>query len=128
MNKKSILIIDDEASFARMTKIFLEGKGAYNVSYETQSVNAVETTRSTKPDLVLLDLVMPELDGGDVLARFNEDPFLKSIPVLFITSMVSQDDASDDSLVMSGDNIMIPKTSPPEFVHQCIQDKLAGVI
>ena len=128
MSKKSILIIDDEASFARMTKIFLEGKGSYDVSYETESVNAVATTRSTKPDLVLLDLVMPELDGGDVLARFNEDPVLKSIPVLFITSMVSQEDASEDSLVQSGDNIMIPKTSPPEFVHQCIQDKLAGVI
>ena len=128
MNKKSILIIDDEANFARMTKIFLEGKGDYNVSYETESMKAVETTRSTNPDLVLLDLVMPELDGGDVLARFNEDPALKSIPVLFITSMVSQEDTSDDSLVQSGDNIMIPKTSPPEFVHQCIQDKLAGVI
>ncbi|MDF1741563.1 MAG: response regulator [Verrucomicrobiales bacterium] len=128
MKKKSILIIDDEASFARMTKIFLEGKGDYDVSYETESMKAVETTRSTNPDLILLDLVMPELDGGDVLARFNDDPVLKSIPVLFVTSMVSQDDTSDDSLVQSGDNIMIPKTSPPEFVHQCIQDKLAGVI
>ncbi len=128
MKKKSILIIDDEANFARMTKIFLEGKGDYDVTYETESVKAVETTKATKPDLVLLDLVMPELDGGDVLARFNEDPVLKSIPVLFITSMVSQDDTSDNSLVQSGENIMIPKTSPPEFVHQCIQDKLAGVI
>ena len=124
----NILIIDDEASFARITKIFLEGKGDYDVSYETESVNAVETTRTTKPDLVLLDLVMPDLDGGDVLARFNEDPLLKSIPVLFITSMVTQEDATNDALVQSGENIMIPKTSPPEFIHQCIQNKLCGAI
>lgn len=128
MEKSTILIVDDVESFSKMTKIFLEGTGDYIVEYETDSNKAIETARKVKPDLILLDLIMPDLDGGDVQALLANDPFLKSTPVLFITSMVSQEDTPEGALVQSGDSLMLPKTSKPDFIIQCVQEKLAGAI
>ena len=128
MEKKTILIIDDNESFAKMTKLFLEGTGEFTVEYETDSSQAITTARNVRPNLILLDLVMPHLDGGDVQALLSKDPFLHDTPILFITSMVSQDDTPEGSLVQSGDNLMLPKTSKPEFIHRAIQQRLAGEI
>lgn len=86
MNKKRILIVDDEATFARLLKLNLEKTGQYEVEVECWPEDAVEAARRVKPSLVLLDIVMPRMPGGNVAAAFRADPGLKEIPIVFLTA------------------------------------------
>lgn len=128
MKAAKILIVDDEEGFAEMTKLFLEAEEEYQVEYESDSRRAMERAREFKPDLVLLDIVMPHLDGGDVQSRFSQDIDLKRIPILFLTSMVSEQDTPGDPFIRSGGQVMLPKTTPPEKLKVCIKYKLDGRI
>jgi CheY-like chemotaxis protein len=63
MAKKKILIIDDEAGLTRMVKLNLEATGFFEVEIQNDPLQAVETAKRFQPDLVLLDVMMPEIDG-----------------------------------------------------------------
>ncbi|MDF1853114.1 MAG: response regulator [Verrucomicrobiales bacterium] len=128
MKASQILIIDDDKGFASMTKLFLESKGEFEVACESDSRQALQSAREQKPDLILLDIVMPHLDGGDVHAMLSADSMLGRVPVIFLTSMVSQEDNSEDPYVRSGGNVMLPKTTPPDQLMTCIQQKISGQI
>ena len=91
--RKRILIIDDEASFARMVKLNLEKTGAFEVRVESKPAYALPTARDFKPDLILLDVIMPTMDGGDVANQIKRDRNLKDTPIIFLTATVSQREA-----------------------------------
>lgn len=84
---KTILLVDDEESFTDMLKLNLELHGNYQVLVENDSLNALTTAKRAKPDLILLDAIMPGLDGFDVLDRLVEDPKTRSIPVFFLSAI-----------------------------------------
>src|SRR6185503_21291437 len=71
--KKRVLIIDDEASFARMVKLNLEKSGEFEVRVENKPTYALAAAREFKPDLILLDVIMPAMDGGDVANQIKRD-------------------------------------------------------
>jgi CheY-like chemotaxis protein len=87
---KRILIVDDEAGFTRLLKLTLEGTRRYLVREENDAANALISARSFHPDLILLDIVMPKLDGGDVARQITSDPSLKNVKILFLTAIVSK--------------------------------------
>lgn len=91
MARTKVLIIDDEASFTRMVRLNLEGTGKYEVAEENNGISGVSTAQSFKPDVVLLDVVMPGCDGGEVLAGLRNDGELKNVPVIFLTATMSAD-------------------------------------
>ena len=93
MEKKRILIIDDEASFTRMVKLNLEKTGAFEVREENRAAYALTAAREFKPDVILLDVIMPTMDGGDVAAHIRNDRNLKNTPIIFLTATVSQREA-----------------------------------
>jgi len=84
---KTVLLVDDEAEalqlFARMLASSPRG---YRVLRATNGYQALELLRSRKPDVMLLDLIMPEMDGFEVLQEKNRDPALQSIPVIVISA------------------------------------------
>jgi len=86
---KRILVIDDEASITRGIKLNLEALGNYEVHQENHALAAVQTARECQPDLILLDVMMPDMDGGEVAAKLQEVPALKHIPIIFLTAIVS---------------------------------------
>ncbi len=88
--KKKILIVDDEESFGKLVKLNLEETGEYEVRAETKGMRAVPVAREFKPDFILLDVVMPDMDGGDVAQQLKTDKELKDIPVGFLTALVSE--------------------------------------
>ena len=88
MTKKRILIVDDEVTFTRNAKQNLEKMGHYEVTEVNHSRLAVAVGSAFKPDLILLDVMMPVLDGGDVIACVKADPTLKNIPVIVVTANV----------------------------------------
>src|SRR6185295_3918644 len=91
--KKRILIIDDEASFTRMVKLNLEKTGQFDVRAENRAAGALAAAREFKPDLVLLDVIMPTMDGGDVARQIQNDRSLRGTPIVFLTATVSQREA-----------------------------------
>ena len=88
--KKKILLVDDEVIVTRTLKLFLDGTGLYEVRAENDATKAVQTARDFKPDLVLLDVMMPELEGGEVAAQMREDDALKDTPIVFLTALVQR--------------------------------------
>lgn len=82
---KSILLVDDERDLVFYTKLFLEEKG-YEVTEAYDGQQALEVLETFRPDLVLLDVTMPRLNGWDVLKRMQEDPEKVGIPVLMLTA------------------------------------------
>lgn len=112
-----------------MMKINLESLGQYQVEMVNDSTQSIATALRFRPDIILLDMVMPNLDGGDVKRLLQENEELKDIPVLFLTALVSDSDTSSDvSLVESGDGIMIPKPVKTEVLRSCIEQTLSGVL
>jgi CheY-like chemotaxis protein len=88
--KACILIIDNNRDFTHSAKLALERTGRYFVCEENNPSKAHETAEGLKPDLILLDIAMPETDGGEVAARIQSDPALHGTPIVFLTALVTR--------------------------------------
>src|SRR6266540_606550 len=108
MNTKRILVVDDEPSVTRNLKLNLEFDGAYDVFTENHATNTLTAARIFRPDLILLDVIMPDMDGGDVAARLQADPLLRNTPVIFLTAIVSNEE-TDGHEMLSGTATFLAK-------------------
>jgi DNA-binding response OmpR family regulator len=90
--KKRILVVDDEASFTRLLKLNLEQTGDYEVQVENRPTEAVSVARRFRPDLILLDVMMPELDGGTLAASLRASPSLEQVAIVFLTAAVKKEE------------------------------------
>ena len=88
--KSKVLIIDDEVSLTHTIKLILEESGDYEVAEENDGTKALATARRFRPDLILLDVVMPEIDGGEVAFQVQADEDLSEIPIVFLTGVVTR--------------------------------------
>jgi CheY-like chemotaxis protein len=80
-----ILIVDDDPEIVRLISELLKDEG-YEIEAVTQSLRVYDRAKESKPDLILLDIMMPYLDGWDELKLFNLDEELRTIPVIIITA------------------------------------------
>ncbi|MBF0161112.1 MAG: response regulator [Magnetococcales bacterium] len=85
-----VLIVDDEPVNIEVLNEILQDD--YRVLFATRGVDALEIARAQRPDLILLDVMMPEMDGREVCARIKADPDLQEIPVIFVTAMSGEMD------------------------------------
>ena len=95
MVKKRILMIDDEPAFTQMVKFALEKTGRYEVRTENLPVKALDVATEFKPDLVMVDIMMPEMDGSQVAASFKADPKLGRIPLIFMTAIIPKEEINE---------------------------------
>ncbi|HTL49008.1 MAG TPA: response regulator [Verrucomicrobiae bacterium] len=93
MAKKKILVVDDEEAFGEIVKLNLEFTGEYEVFTEKRGKEAVGAARRFRPDLIILDVLMPDMDGPTVLKELKKDKELKDIPVVFLTALVPKKEA-----------------------------------
>lgn len=91
MNRCRILVADDEPGIVDIARANLEGHG-FAVVEAYDGEEALEKVRAERPDLVVLDILMPGLDGWAVLERIEADPELSGIPVIMLTARVSDED------------------------------------
>lgn len=85
-NKKVILIIEDEAPMSHVLKLKLEGVG-YEVLTEIDGADGLHTAMQEHPDLILLDIIMPVLDGITMLKKLREDTWGKHVQVIMLTNL-----------------------------------------
>ena len=117
--KTKILIVDDEEGFTRLMKLTLT---EYDIREENNPVRALETARQFKPDLILLDVMMPHFDGGDVAAQIRTDARLKNVPIIFLTAMVTKAETAARPLL--GGYPFIAKPVTPERLVENIEKQL----
>ncbi|MBF0533278.1 MAG: response regulator [Candidatus Omnitrophica bacterium] len=119
MRQKKILIIDDEKTFTVVLKISLEALAKYIVYVENDSSRAVATACKFRPDLILLDIIMPYKEGPDVAIEFKNHPFLKQIPIVFLTANIRPEEIDEQNNRIAG-HIFIAKPTPFEDLVQTI--------
>ena len=97
--KKSIVVVDDDVDVSQMTRMRLEQTGLYTVRVCHRGSEALAVVRETRPDMVLLDIVMPDADGTEVARQINEDESLAGIRVVFMTSLVEEGELDRSALI-----------------------------
>lgn len=104
-----IVVIDDDVQMTEHISNILGQSRRYKViSYNSPTV-ALASIASDAPDFLILDICMPLLDGGDVLALIRQKPGFATIPAIFLSTLISPDEASDAGYIKSGGEIMVPK-------------------
>jgi CheY-like chemotaxis protein len=88
------LLVDDEASFTRLLKLGLEETHRYVVETENRPADAVRRAVEFQPHVVLMDVMMPGLDGGELAAQFRANPKLRPIPIVFLTAAIKRAEVS----------------------------------
>ena len=121
--KKKILVVDDEASMTRMLKRSLESTGKYEVRTENSGNAAVAAARAFRPDFILLDVMMPGVDGGEVAARLKEEKELQNIPVVFLTAIVEKEETAPTGSDIGGCEYLAKPVKLEDLVA-CIEKHL----
>lgn len=127
-SKKKILIIDDEEKFANMVKKNLEALGTYEVRVETKGANGLNVVKEYRPDLILLDVIMPDRRGPEVANEIRETDKIKDTPIVFLTATVGKGQSESFGGLVAGRPFTIkPAVSKPistKDLVRCIEENL----
>jgi two-component system alkaline phosphatase synthesis response regulator PhoP/two-component system response regulator VicR len=91
MDKKRILVVDDERHIVRLVQVNLERAG-YEVLTAFDGVEALEKVKTESPEMIVLDVMMPRMDGFEVLKNLQSDPRFQNIPVIMLTAKAQDAD------------------------------------
>jgi CheY-like chemotaxis protein len=114
--RRRILIVDNDPNTTHLVKVLLERTGRYLVLEENDATKAHQSARNFRPDLILLDVVMPETDGGEVAAQVEADPELQNTPIVFLTALVTRAEAKS-GLHIQGHPFLAKPVSIPELIN-----------
>jgi len=113
--RRRILIVDNDPNTTHLVKVLLERTGHYLVLEENDATKTHQDARNFRPDLILLDVVMPETDGGEVAAQIEADPELHNTPIVFLTALVTRAEARS-GLNIQGHPFLAKPVSIPELI------------
>ena len=114
--KKRILVVDDEPALTRMVKLNLERTGNYEVRTENQGSMALQAAREFKPDLMLLDVMMPDMSGDEVSAQMKEDEELSRMKYVFMTAIVTKDETEAMGSNIGGNEFLAKPVKTDELI------------
>lgn len=113
---EKILIVDDDLDTLRLVGLMLQHQG-YRISAANSGIQAIALTQTEKPDLILLDIMMPEMDGYEVARKLRSDPSTNSIPIIMFTAKTQVDDKVE-GFEAGADDYLTKPTQPRElFAH-----------
>jgi CheY-like chemotaxis protein len=103
MSQKHILLVDDEADIREVAGLSLEAVGGWQVSRASSGVEGIAKAQAERPDAILLDVMMPDIDGPTAFKRLQDDPQTRDIPVILLTAKAqSADRRRFDELGVAG--------------------------
>src|ERR1700736_6266872 len=120
--KPRILIVDNNLLFARTARLILDRSEKYVACSVIDPRRALESARNFKPDLVLVDLVMPQEDGPEVAAQFEADWALHGVPIVFLTSLITAEEAKDGRRVYG--HRILPKPTSSSALFELVEQNL----
>jgi len=116
-DKKTILIVEDDKFLRDLIAQKLTREG-FNMIEATDGEEGVTKIKEEKPDLVLLDLILPGIDGFDVLAKIKEDPVLAEIPVIILSNLGQRDDIEKGLQLGAKDYLIKAHFTPGEVIEK----------
>ncbi len=124
MSQRKVLIVDDEADLRDALHTAFTTAG-YTPLLATNGEEALATALAEKPDIILLDISMPKMNGHETLAKLRRDPWGKDVPVVFLTNFDDATNITQSVAAHSDDYIIKSSTSLEEIVKRTTQH-LAG--
>lgn len=119
---RQILVVDDDASILTVVKLSLELVAGWDVTALESAAEAIAFAESHQPEAVVLDFMMPELDGAEVLRILRSKPATQNIPVIFLTAKAER--AGHQSLKDSGAAGVLTKPFDPDTIADQIRQIL----
>jgi two-component system, OmpR family, response regulator len=123
IQRKRILVVDDQADITRMLKLNLEQTNNYEVRTENNSSLALAAAADFHPDLILMDVVMPGIDGGHLASQLQASPKLKGVPIVFLTATVTQEEVREPHGLVGGLPFLAKPVNTAEVV-KCLENYL----
>lgn len=124
--KKKVLVVDDEEDFCFFVRENLLNSGRFDVVIATTGRRGVELAAEEKPDIILLDMVMPDMSGEAVLEELGQSPGTASVPVIFLTALVTKQDTGDSMFKKIGESYFIAKPVRTRELISAIDKVLAS--
>ena len=121
--KTKILLIEDEEMLANMYEVKFQNEG-FEVIKALDGASGLEMSKSTNPDLVLLDVIMPKMDGFSVLKSMREDPATKDLPVMLLTNL-GQDEDIEKGKELGVLGYLVKANVTPSEVVEAVKKELA---
>ena len=121
---KKILLVDDENDFTELLAANLEDAGQFTVTQVNDPRQAIKIARELKPDICIIDLVMPKMDGGDVVNALKKDADLGKIPILMLTALVEENAENPSEAQIRGGLPFVSKTSDLAVIIKAINDRI----
>ncbi|MDQ3759367.1 MAG: response regulator [Actinomycetota bacterium] len=122
MSAKHILLVDDEDDIREVARVSLEAVGGWQVSSASSGIEGIAKARSERPDAILLDVMMPGIDGPATFMRLQSDPQTRDIPVILLTAKAQAADRHrSEELGVAG---MLTKPFDP----MALSDQVAAIL
>ena len=112
---KTILLVDDDLTLREMYEERMKAEG-FNIIQATNGEEALKQARENKPNVILLDIMMPKVNGFDVLKELKSNPELKDIPVIVLTALIQDVDRVQGRKLGAADYIVKSETMPGEVI------------
>lgn len=114
---KVILLVDDDLTLREMYDERLKAEG-FDIVQASDGQEALAKAREAKPNIILLDVMMPKINGFDVLRQLKDDPDLKEIPVIILTALIQDVDRMQGKKLGAADYIVKSETMPGEIISK----------
>ena len=123
--KKKVLLVDDEKSFTTLLKLNLEETGRYEVRAVNWGEDALPAAREFRPDIMLLDIIMPQMPGGNVVAQFEAEAEFQNLPIVFMTAAIQRSRVAENDGIISGKPCLAKPASLEEIIKM-IEEQTKG--
>ncbi len=117
MTKIKILVVDDEESLTRMLKLNLEDTGQFEVRTENEGANTLTSALEFKPDLILLDIMMPDMIGSKIAEKILKDKELRDTNIIFLTALISKQEAERNEGKIAGRSFVAKPINIDELIE-----------
>src|SRR3990167_7152282 len=112
---KTVLLVDDDLTLREMYEERLKAEG-FIIIQATNGQEALDKAKQAKPNVILLDIMMPKINGFDVLKQLKADELLKEVPVLILTALIQDVDRVQGKKLGAADYIVKSETMPGEVI------------
>jgi CheY-like chemotaxis protein len=124
---KRILVVDDEERITRLLKLSLERTGKFIVTTENKGANAINAARAFKPDLILLDIMMPDMAGEYVAGKIKEDEELNDIIIVFLSGLLTKNETGNTGKKI-GRFMFLAKPVRDDDLINCIENQIQTTV
>lgn len=117
-SKKTILIIDDEEDFCLFVKLNLEQTGNFEVLTANSGAEGIKIANRYQPDLILLDIIMPNMTGTQVAETLRNNKATKDIPIIFVTAIVKRGEVGARDYQFGGNYFVFKPVKLDELINE----------